>query len=286
MDSHHLLKTENALPAIELENLLQTEGTWSGEMRRTAKDGTAVWVDGRKQVIRLGEDLVILETDRDITERRKADQTRQLLIGELNHRVKNTLAIVQSFATQTARSSTTIGEFLASFNGRLQALSETHNALTDENWSGARIGPLITSQIAALAGSGDRIALSGPDVFVPPQAALNMTLVLHELATNAVKHGALSNPDGSVQITWRVEGHAPRQLVLTWTERGGPKVVAPVRCGFGLSLIERTGRLPHLSTALTFAPEGIACTISAGLDDATAAETPYFNPAKRRDASA
>ena len=284
-NSNLLLKTENALPASELENLLQTEGTWSGEMRRTAKDGTQVWVDGRKQVIRLGDGLIILETDRDITERRKADEIRQLLISELNHRVKNTLAIVQSFATQTARNARTMGDFVTSFNGRLHSLSGAHNALTDENWSGARIRPLITSQIGAIAGSGGRMEVSGPDVFVPPQAALHMTLVLHELATNAVKHGALSNECGRVAINWTVTQASQRQLVMTWTERGGPPVTRPQARGFGLSLIERTGQLPHIKTEIAFEPAGIVCLISAHLEESAPAGTPFFNPAKRPDAS-
>jgi PAS domain S-box-containing protein len=281
-DTHQLLKTENALAPGDLAKLLSTEGTWSGEIQRTAKDGTTVWVDCRKQVIRLGDDFVVLETDRDITERRKADDVRRLLVSELNHRVKNTLAIVQSFATQTGSNSKSMSEFVASFNGRLQSLSGAHNVLTDEDWSGAGILPLVKSQIDTLIGCRERTSISGPDVFLPPQTALQLTLVLHELATNAVKHGALSVETGKIDIAWNVSADAERRLDLTWCERGGPPVSVPTRRGFGLSVIERSGRLPHLKTELHFNPSGLLFKASAKIGEPTAAEAEanYFNPAQ------
>lgn len=279
MDSHDLLKTDTALSSGEIEALLQSEGTWSGELVRMAKDGTRVWVDSRKQVIKLGSDVVILETDRDITERHKADEVRNLLVGELNHRVKNTLAIVQSLASQTARTTRSIGDFVSGFTGRLQSLSSAHNVLTDTNWSGAELRELVKTQIDVIAGDGRKIELDGPDVFVPAQAALQLTLILHELTTNALKHGALSQAGGRISISWSVTREPVPALHLTWQELGGPRVAKPVSRGFGLSLIERSGRLPHLMTDLSFNESGIACHITAKLDEALpAGAEPYFNP--------
>jgi PAS domain S-box-containing protein len=279
-DSHQLLKTANALTGAALENLLQTEGTWSGELVRTAKDGTKVYVDCRKQVIRLDGHYVILETDRDITDRRRADELRNVLVGELNHRVKNTLAIVQSLASQTARNSTSIDEFLARFTGRLQSLSGAHNVLTEENWSGATLKELIKTQIDVISGITPRFEFRGPDVRLPTQAAQQLALILHELATNAVKHGALSGSRGKVLLEWKILSDPKRQLRLTWTEIGGPTVELPTSRGFGLSIIERSGRLPHLDSKVAFEKAGVVCTIDLQLDETPDGEVSYFNPSK------
>ncbi len=145
--SHDLLKTEHEGGAEEFERRLIAEGEWTGELRHTAKDGSEVWVDSRQELIRFGERNVVLETNRDITERRRADDTRNILVAELDHRVKNTLAIVQSIAGQTARSSKSIGQFVGNFNDRLQALAAAHNVLTDANWKGADLTELIAIQL-------------------------------------------------------------------------------------------------------------------------------------------
>ncbi|MEQ1669338.1 MAG: PAS domain S-box protein [Hyphomicrobium sp.] len=282
-DAHVLLKTENALSREDLEHLLQSDGTWSGELARTSKDGTRVWVDSRKQVIQLGSEFVVLESDRDITERHRADEVRNLLVAELHHRVKNTLAIVQSLASQTARNSRTVADFVAGFSGRLQSLASAHNVLTDTNWSGALIRDVVRVQIEVIAGDMTKVDLSGPHIYVPPQAALQLTLILHELATNATKHGALSQPGGRIGVTWQHVPGNTDEVRLVWRELGGPRVEKPSRQGFGLSLIERSGRLPHLNANMTFEDSGVVCTVVVKLSEKTQIPQPYFNPARKVD---
>ena len=278
--SHDLLKTEHPMPVSEFDATLRRDGSWTGELLHTAKNGQKVWVDSRQELIRVGGRNVVLETNRDITERRRADDVRNLLVAELNHRVKNTLAIVQSVAGQTARTSETTQQFINRFNGRLQALSCAHNVLTDAHWVGAGVRDLVTSQLAVTVADGSRIEATGPDVFLPPQSALQLTLMIHELATNALKHGALLSPLGRVIVSWSVERGEPSKLVLMWRETGGPEVTPPVMRGFGMTLIERSGNLPHMKARLEFQPGGVECHIAADLACASDTELAYFYPGK------
>ncbi len=273
-----LLKTRYPMSRDVLMERLAADGAWSGEVRQSSSDGREIWVDCRLQLIRTGGGEFVCETNRDITERRKADEVRNLLVGELNHRVKNTLAIVQSIAAQTGRTSGTIDQFISRFNGRIQSLSSAHHILTEAHWSGASLRELVTSQIAVSAGELHNVDIVGDDVFVPPQMALQMTLMLHELTTNALKHGSLSRPQGRVAVSWTIErGDTPR-IVLLWTERGGPPVTPPVARGFGTLLLERSGKLPHLRAWLEFKPDGVVCRIEADLAAAKQGEAGYFDP--------
>ena len=273
-----LLKTRYPVSHDVLMEQLVEDGAWTGEVRQSSSDGREIWVDSRLELIRTGGNQFVVETNRDITERRKGDEVRNLLVGELNHRVKNTLAIVQSLAAQTGRTSSTIDQFINRFNGRIQSLSSAHHMLTEAHWSGASLRELVTSQIAVSAGELNNVDIVGDDVFVPPQTALQMTLMLHELTTNALKYGSLSRPQGRVAINWTVEaGDVPR-IVLVWTERGGPPVTPPVARGFGTLLLERSGKLPHLKAWLEFNPQGVVCRIEADLADANQVEKDYFNP--------
>lgn len=282
-NSHDLLKTRHPMPREEFERLLLAQGTWSGELLHTASDGSKVWVDSRHEVIRVGGNRLVLETNRDITERRRADEIRDLLVAELNHRVKNTMAIIQSIATQTARAAPTVECFVSSFNGRLQSLASAHNVLTDSYWAGASITALIQSQFAVVGGHEERIAIAGDDVFLPAQTALQFTLILHELATNALKHGALSTDTGRIAIGWKVIAGEPERIELTWRESGGPQVAPPLRRGFGLSLIERSSRLPNLTTSTSFDPGGITVTLTAELrsEHERDPDVRLFNPGKQ-----
>lgn len=281
-----LLRTRYPMPIDAMLEHLAVEGKWSGEILQASKGGGEIWVDSRLELIRTGGRSLIVETNRDITERRKADEIRSLLVGELNHRVKNTLAIVQAIVAQTARTSPTMDKFVASLNGRIQSMSSAHHMLTDAHWSGASLREIINSQIAVSGGEPLNIDVIGDDVFVPPQSALQLTLMLHELATNAVKHGSLSRPEGRVTISWKTEQQDDPRIIMLWTERGGPRVTPPAARGFGTLLLERSGKLPHLRAWLEFDPEGVVCRIEVKLNVIGEGEQVFFNPRRREILSA
>ena len=200
----------------------------------------------------------------DITERKRHEQHQRLLLHELNHRVKNTLVTVQSMAMQSFRAGVDPELARAQFEGRLMALSRAHDILTRESWGRAPLAEIVREAIAPYRDQHhDRLHAAGPPVWLPPRAALAFAMVLHELGTNAVKYGALSNQDGQIDIRWRVDG----RLRLTWSESGGPPVEPPTGRGFGSRLIER-GLRHEIGgrVALEFAREGVVCTIEVPLD--------------------
>lgn len=202
----------------------------------------------------------------DITDRKEAEARQKVLIEELNHRVKNTLATVQSLARQTAKHARDVPDFGETFEARLMALAKAHDLLTKRNWMSAPLESLLADIVAPYSNSGKRMRLSGPDVELAPRAALSMTMVLNELATNAVKYGSLSKPSGTLSVDWRMSDGPNGALELEWLERGGPPVVAPARQGFGTRLIDRCvqrdldGRLD-----LEFAETGVRCRIDVPL---------------------
>jgi PAS domain S-box-containing protein len=199
-------------------------------------------------------------------EAKRAERQRRILIEELNHRVKNTLATAQSLASQTLRTSSP-EQFAAAFSGRLGALASAHTLLANTYWVGARLHDLIREQLGASRGAAANVTIAGDDVALQPSAALTLGLALHELATNAAEHGALASPSGSVEVRSEVgAGPGGRRLVLTWCERGGPPVATPPQRGFGLTLIERglTYQL-QAEVALEFRREGLNCTIQLPL---------------------
>lgn len=192
----------------------------------------------------------------DVTERHRAEEVRSLLVGELNHRIKNTLANVQAIARQTLRSATGMQDFAARFSGRLQALARAHSILSDVTWSSASLDGLLDDQIKAGTLDADSLRRSGPGIGLSPENTLRLALVLHELATNAAKYGALSVPEGRVHLDWRVEGG---ELVLVWRETGGPRVAEPASRGFGSTLIG-TG-IGDNRVLAEWRPEGVVWTI-------------------------
>lgn len=199
----------------------------------------------------------------DVTERTQSERVRKMLINELNHRVKNTLATVQSFAWQTFKGAEPAK--LESFTGRLAALSRAHNILTQTAWEKAGLHGLVANAIEAFG--AERFAVRGPAFDVDPKAAVTLTLVLHELATNAVKYGALSVLGGKVLVHWITEGSPEAtNLHLVWEETGGPPVTPPTRDGFGTRLIERqlTGEFGGDAT-LDFSPSGLVCRIQLSI---------------------
>ncbi|MBL0405243.1 PAS domain S-box protein [Microvirga aerilata] len=208
----------------------------------------------------------------DITDRKLWEGRQQLLINELNHRVKNTLATVQSIAVQSFRELGPESDLrVGTFQDRLLALARAHDILTRDNWEGAELRELIGEVIEPYCRqSSGRCDVDGPQVRLSPNIALAISMAVHELATNAAKYGALSVPTGQVSITWTVTLDDPRHLTLCWQERGGPPVEPPKRKGFGTRLIERS--LAHELSGeaiLAYVPTGVVCTIKAPLSEVT-----------------
>ncbi|MCT7378294.1 chemotaxis protein CheB [Chelativorans salis] len=213
-------------------------------------------------------ELILLAIE-DITERKQAEAHRETLIGELSHRVKNTLAMVQSIASQTLRRSSSLDEFRPAFEGRVHALARAHDLLVDEDWTGAEIGQLALRTLEPYR-MGDRVVLDGPRLLLSPQTGVALVMILHELATNAVKYGALSNHDGRLQVSWRLDnGENGQRVRLKWVETGGPPVNPPSHKGFGTSLIERSAS--HElggDTKVEFREDGFLCEVSFPRRDA------------------
>jgi two-component sensor histidine kinase len=190
----------------------------------------------------------------------REEEQREASLGELDHRVKNVLAAVQSMAAQSARKTVSLDSFLKTFEGRLKAMAAAHELLTATRWRGAAIGDLATAELSGLAAGQAR--WEGPEFFLSPRAANALSLALHELATNAVKYGALSVETGRVQVIWREL--ADGGFVLDWKETGGPSVVPPTRHGFGATLLEQvTGRELGGEAVVEFPPDGARVRITA-----------------------
>jgi PAS domain S-box-containing protein len=199
---------------------------------------------------------------RDITERKRWENHQRLLVGELNHRVKNTLAIVQSLTHQTFRPGHPPEESIKAFEGRLQALAGAHNLLTRENWEAASIADVVGAALDPFC-SGERCRISGPPVRVPPQTAVSLALAMHELGTNASKYGALSSEEGRIAVEWQ---RRDQQLWIEWREEAGPRVAAPTRQGFGTRMLSRAlARELGGTVTLTYDPAGVRCVIEASL---------------------
>ena len=212
-----------------------------------------------------GEMLGVFVQGHDVTANVVAAERQKLMIDELNHRVKNTLATVQSIAMQTARSHTDPRTFAEGFQARLMALSHTHDLLTRSHWEGADLRAVLQHETEAHGAS--RISLVGPPVALEPAAALSLGMIFHELATNAAKYGSLSAPEGRVMVDWSVADHARPVLHLTWREIGGPAVSAPERKGFGSRLIERNVRHDLAGEVkVDYASTGLAVEFRVPLD--------------------
>ena len=227
------------------------------ETVRRRKDGTLLDISLTVSPIKDGVGRVIgaSKIARDITERKRSQEQRELLLNEMKHRVKNTLATVQALAGHTMRSASE-GE-RASFVARLHALGKAYDLLTSETWDRAPLRDIVTRAVEPFQAT--RFRIEGRDVWLDANKSLHLTMALHELATNAVKYGALSNESGRVDVAWQVlDGD---RLKLTWRETGGPPVTPPNRKGFGSMLIEQS-----LDCALLeFAPPGVACTLDFAL---------------------
>jgi len=247
---------------------------YSVEKRFVRRDNRVIWLSVYSSPVRDAEDRLqyIVRVVQDITERKAAEQRQKLLMDELNHRVKNTLATVQSLAAQTARGAHTPAAFRERFEGRLIALSKAHDQLTMHHWENADLRDLLAGSLAPYAGAG-RVVLRGEDLVLRPRAVLTLAMAVHELTTNAAKYGALSIPAGSIEIQWQPVRTDDNQQILRieWLEKGGPPVVEPEHRGFGSKLIEGSISAELSGEAkLSFAPEGLRCELAIPMESIAA----------------
>jgi PAS domain S-box-containing protein len=231
------------------------------EFRVLRPDGSLRWcigtaaasVDGAERVVRVSGVTV------DITDRKEAEERQDLLAREVDHRARNALAVVQSIVRLTRAQK--VDDYVAAVEGRIKALARAHALLSESRWHGADIGALVEEELAPYrVGDGERIAIGGPNISLQPHMAQGLALALHELATNAAKHGALSSMAGKVSLTWQMR---PDLLVLQWVERGGPRIMPPSARSFGLKVI-RASIEQQLGGKTTFEwePTGLQCTLS------------------------
>jgi PAS domain S-box-containing protein len=237
-------------------------------------DQSLVWAEVTGTMLpEPGEGLLAVSVD--LTERLRAEEHKNLLVDELNHRVKNTLAAVQSLAVMTMRHVSSFDAFKNAFVARLMALSSAHNLLTAGGWERASLDDLVSMELEPYAGRGrERLVISGEPLDLKPLEAISLGMIFHELATNAAKYGALSVPSGRVVVAWRVNPDSGRPHVkIDWREQRGPMVATPTRYGFGSRLIERSviqdlgGKIE-----LTYAPDGFRCSMDLRLDRTRGAE--------------
>jgi PAS domain S-box-containing protein len=239
------------------------------EYRIVRPDGEMRWVERRSSVSYDGDGRPtrVVGVSIDVTERKRAEDRQRILVAELDHRVKNALATVSSVISHTAVGSRSVADFVATIDGRIRSMATTQDLLRSGRWDGISLTELIRYELAPYA-TRQNTKISGPEVVLRPEAGQAMAMVLHELATNAAKYGALSTKQGSVSIRWeqRLNGH-PLRLVLEWQEVGGPPVVDPDKASFGMSTIRDI--IPYEfggKVDLTFALEGVRCRVELPAD--------------------
>ena len=253
-------------PALRASHLSGSREPVKGEVMGRCKDGRDIPLEVGVNPILTSEGIRAIATVADIAERKRTEAQRELLVAELNHRVKNTLAVVQGLAYQTFRDTDAAAR--RAFEGRLQALATAHDLLTRSNWENTSLAQLVTDTLKPAGANRARIEAAGPPIRLSPHAALTIALALHELFTNTLKYGALSNEHGRVRLDWRhLEGAG--KLSIEWREQGGPPVRQPMRRGFGSLLLERTlARDLDGRVTLAFEPSGVVCVIEMPIADA------------------
>ncbi|MGF9759514.1 PAS domain-containing protein [Microvirga sp. 0TCS3.31] len=245
---------------------------------RRFNDDIQIWIASQGNTVH-GQDGTLITSGilQDITESKQVEERQQLLIRELHHRVKNTLATVQAIVGSTARTASSIDEFYQGFVGRIVSLARTHNLLTEDLWQKAALEDLIQTELGPYADEArNRIIVEGPHVELPSEAAVPIGMAIHELTTNAAKHGALSTFGGQVEVRWRVEPGEERPILhFDWTEHGGPRVSTPTRQGFGSRLLQRVlATQLQADVAMNFPEEGLHFTMTLPIPGAP----PLFNP--------
>lgn len=245
-----------------------------GSYRILQTDARARLADGEFRGM-IGVNVDVTEREEAEAARRSAEARRELLVAELNHRVKNTLSVVQAIANQTFRG--TARDARLAFEGRLMALARSHDLLTNSDWRSVSL-----REIAAMAvqdAEEARTTIDGPAILLPPARAVALGMVLHELFTNALKYGALSNNDGRVALRWTLDNKMPAAVSISWLEDGGPPVSVPSRSGFGSILLERMVKSElEGGVEVDFRPQGLACRINVKLPDAAKSRLHRLNP--------
>ena len=264
----YILPEDRVEVSAVIAEAIRTKRVFEHDHRVRRADGTIGWTSSRAVPVLddSGEIVEWFGAASDITERRKAEEHLRLIVNELNHRVKNNLAMTQAIAMQTFKSPEELSDAQERFTARMVALGQATDLLTGERGGLAAIRGVIEEAVRPHAPEG-RLHIEGPKVTLSPKSALALTLAMHELATNAVKYGAWSDEHGKVRVDWTVQsGPQGRRLQLQWLERNGPPVVTPSRRGFGSRLIERglSGELGG-TVKMDFAPTGLICRLDAPL---------------------
>lgn len=260
-DDRHLVR--------EFHALADSQDSFTSEYRVVWPDGTTLWLRGHGRVLARtpdGKAHRLVSIVADVTERKAAEDHAQFLMHELSHRSKNLLAVIQSISRRTARTAATMEEFESRFGRRLQGLAASHDVLVRNSWLGAPLADLMRQQLTPFTDlQGARIEITGPDIVVTAEATQAIGLAIHELATNAMKYGALSDPAGRVSISWTFDDAPPasRELRLTWVEQGGPTVSPPTRTGFGnLVTGEMIERSLNAKVTVAFCPHGLEWSLA------------------------
>jgi PAS domain S-box-containing protein len=242
----------------------ENAGRYIREHRIIIPDGRSRWIEGAGRVVfdQGGQPLRVLGTVRDVTERVRARERQGVLLAELNHRVKNNLAMVQALASHTLRSTPDPAAFREAFEARLQALAGAHDLLTQKAWVTAEFAEVIARALQPFPASALDIEGPAAGVEVRPDLAVNLTLLVHELGTNAVKHGALSRHGGRIRIAWQA---TPGGVTLHWRETGGPPVTPPSRSGLGLRLIRRSITGAGGTAEVDYRPDGVVAVFAVPL---------------------
>jgi two-component system, chemotaxis family, CheB/CheR fusion protein len=265
----NLLSTSGAdFSFADVRAKLLADGSWSGELTQRTKDGRLLTVESSIQLESVDGQQLVLESIRDITERKSWEKRQQLLLAELSHRVKNTLAVVQSIAHQTQRAGGSSDDFVRALDGRLAALASAHDLLVETEWRGADLTALAQHQLEPYAvDDPERVTIRGEPVSLPAHLATPFSLVLHELATNVAKYGSLSQPKGKVLLSWDLSSrNNPPVLRVQWQEENGPSAAPSRPTGFGTGLIEQG--IPRATVRREFGSEGLLCTIEVPLSEA------------------
>ncbi|CAN5627924.1 hypothetical protein BH23PSE1_BH23PSE1_04490 [soil metagenome] len=252
-------------PEAEMAEV-RRHGRAANERWHQRKDESRFWGSGVMLPVESERDDLFIKIFRDRTNERLSEERRQLLVNELNHRVKNTLATVQAIAAQSFRGDAAEAHAKQSFTFRLRALASAHDVLTRESWERAELRQIVATALEPFQpGTGERLAIDGPIFYVAPKGAVSLAMALHELATNAAKYGALSNEAGRVEIRWKVAGAPGRERFrFLWRERNGPAVAPPAHRGFGTRMIERILASEFEGEArIVFPASGVECRIDA-----------------------